>query len=188
MRRRFPLVLSVALGLALLPPASAQVEGEAESFESRRSLAEQGNAGAQFTLGLTYRYGVGVPQDYEQAVTWYRLAAEQGGAEAHFNLGLMDYDGQRSPRDYRGAVESYRLAAEQGGATAQYGLGFIYANGREVPRDHVQAHMWFNLAAASGFTPAAEERDDLAEKMTPRQIAEAQRLAREWTPTEPIGN
>jgi transposase len=46
----------------------------------------------------------------------------------------------------------------------------------------VTAHMWFNLAAASGFSEAARNRDTLARQMTPAQIAEAQKLAREWKP------
>ena len=54
-------------------------------------LAKQGNASAQFNLGLMYRKGQGVPQDYKTAVKWYRLAAEQGNASAQFNLGVM-YD------------------------------------------------------------------------------------------------
>ena len=59
------------------------------------------------------------------------------------------------------------------------------ADGEGVPQDYVRAHMWLNLAAAqdkSQYHFAAKARDELAAKMTPAQIAEAQRLAREWTP------
>jgi uncharacterized protein len=62
----------------------------------------------------------------------------------------------------------------------------MYSRGEGVPQDFVQAHMWFNLAAAQGppvlSTMAQKHRDEIAEKMTPAQIAEAQRLAREWKP------
>ena len=62
----------------------------------------------------------------------------------------------------------------------------MYAGGRGVPRDSVQAHMWLNLAASreSGTKAKsyAEARDTVAGRMTPQQIAEAQRLAREWKP------
>ena len=63
----------------------------------------------------------------------------------------------------------------------------MFAKGENVPPDHVEAHKWLNLAA-SRYPPGeirnktAELRDDLAERMTPDQIAEAQRLAREWKP------
>ncbi len=81
----------------------------------------------------------------------------------------------------------YRKAAEQGNDSAQFNLGVMYTKGRGVPQDYVQAHMWYNLAAA-GSPPgedrdsAAKNRDIVAERMTPAQIAEAQRLAREWKP------
>ena len=69
-------------------------------------------------------------------------------------------------------------------AVAQFSLGVMYSKGRGVPQDYVQAHMWVNLAAAQGIEDARELRDILAELMTPAQIAEAQRLAREWKPKQ----
>jgi TPR repeat protein len=57
-----------------------------------RSLAEQGDAGAQLNLGYMYDNGYGVPQDYKEAIKWYRRAAEQGNERAQYNLGLM-YEG-----------------------------------------------------------------------------------------------
>ena len=76
----------------------------------------------------------------------------------------------------------FRLAADQGLAEAQYNLGFMYASGRGVPQDHVQAHKWFDLAGASGSEDGRKNRDIVTKKMTQAQIAEAQRLAREWKP------
>ncbi len=80
-----------------------------------------------------------------------------------------------------------RKAAEQGHARAQNNLGFMYDNGQGVPQDYVQAHMWLDLAA-SRYPPgedrdqAVENRDIVAKMMTPAQISEAQKLAREWRP------
>ena len=79
----------------------------------------------------------------------------------------------------------YRLAAEQGLADAQFNLGIRYYNGQGVPQDYVQAHLWWNLAAAQGDEEARENRDIIAAKMTPAQIEEAQRLAREWLAAHP---
>lgn len=76
----------------------------------------------------------------------------------------------------------YRLAADRGDASAQNNLGFMYAEGRGVLQDYVLACMWLNLAAARGDSFAAQNRDEIAAKMTLAQIAEAQRLAREWKP------
>ncbi len=54
----------------------------------------------------------------------------------------------------------------------------MYHNGQGVQQDYVSSHMWYNLASANGQENAGEARDVLAEKMTPQDVAEAQRLAR----------
>jgi uncharacterized protein len=91
------------------------------------------------------------------------------------------------PVDHVQAIKWLRRAAEQGHELAQSNLGFAYRDGEGVPQDYVQAHMWLNLAAAqaklvAGRNIAGEARDSIAAKMSPAQIAEAQRLAREWKP------
>jgi TPR repeat protein len=60
----------------------------------------------------------------------------------------------------------------------------MYDNGQGVPQDYVRAYMWFNSAAAQGLQGAEEDRDQVAQQMTAAQIAEAQKLAREWKPTK----
>ncbi len=91
------------------------------------------------------------------------------------------------PHDHAEAVKWFRKATEQGDADAQNNLGVMYGMGRGVPQDYVQAHMWFNLAvpnlaAGANRDTAVENRDNVSAKMTPAQIAEVQRLAREWKP------
>ena len=127
----------------------------AVAFESFRTLAEQGVADAQAFLGFMYAQGRGVPQNDAEAVRWHHQAAEQGHA------------------------------------LAQAKLGALYAIGRGVPQDYVQAHKWFNLAASRLSSSEQEFRDtavqarnEVASKMTPAQIAEAQRLMREWQPEQ----
>jgi TPR repeat protein len=147
-----------------------------------RPLADQGNAGAQFKLGNMYHHGEGVPQDYAAALDWYRKAADKGEVEAQLQLGTMYFLGEGVPRDFAAAVSWYRKAADQGNVYGQYDLGKMYADGQGVPQDFVTAHMWFNLAAARGLRDAFRVRDLTAAEMTPAQIAEAQKLAREWKP------
>ena len=160
-----------------------------QEIDALRARAEAGVPSAQFSLGFRYNTGQGVPQDYVEAVRWYRLAADQGYATAQANLGVMYADGQGVPQDYVEAVRWYRLAADQGHARAQGNLGVMYGTGEGVPQDYVQAHMWFNLAAsrmASGHRQhAVDGRDRAAGQMNPTQIAEAGRLAREWTAAHP---
>jgi TPR repeat protein len=130
-----------------------------------------------------------VPQDNAEAAKWYRRAAEQGNAQAQSNLGAMYDNGQGVRQDYAEAVKWYRKAADQGEADGQFNLGIMYARGRGIAQDYVQAHKWFNLAAArypasetENRQEAVRNRDLAASRMNAAQIAEAQRLAREWKP------
>ena len=83
-----------------------------EQYKQVSSVAEQGDAEAQFNLGQMYLEGKAVPQDYEQTVYWYRLAAEQGYTRAQNNLGLMYYNGLGVPQNLEQAEHWYRLARE----------------------------------------------------------------------------
>jgi TPR repeat protein len=114
--------------------------------------------------------------DYATALRLLRPLAEKGDPEDQSNLGNMYFDGNGVPQDNTESVKWYLLAADQGSADAQIALGFLYEYGEAVPQDFVQAHKWFDLAGSRLY------RDTLAAKMTPAQIAEAQKLAREWKP------
>ena len=97
----------------------------------------------------------------------------------------MYYYGKGVPQDYAEAVRWWWEAAEQGNADSQFNLGWMYKEGQGVPRDSGTAYFWFNVAAATvngeDQKKFSEERDAVAGTLTPQQIAEAQRLAREWT-------
>jgi uncharacterized protein len=75
------------------------------------------------------------------------------------------------------------LGAQTGTPDALFELGMLYATGRDVAADLVAAHKWFNLAAARGNAAAMKRRVELAREMSAEQIAEAQRLARDWLQT-----
>jgi len=148
-----------------------------------RPLAERGHVGAQSLLGSMYDQGKGVPQDYQEAVRWYQKAAEQGHAWAQVNLGRRYAQGQGVAQNDQEAFQWVRKAAEQGYATAEGVLGSMYYEGRwGAPQDYVLARVWLTLAAEQGSEKAAGLRDFLEEEMTLDELAEAQRLAREWTP------
>ena len=122
------LLLAALAGTAVAGPyegaIAAYERGDyATTLRLLRPLAEQGLAAAQYSVGIMYDRGDGVPQSYVQAAKWYRLAAEQGLAEAQFNLGNMYRKGEGVPQDYAGAVKWYRQAAELGLAMAQQNLG-----------------------------------------------------------------
>jgi TPR repeat protein len=158
-----------------------RAEDEATAKEVRKS-AEEGNASAQYRLGLLYEGGVGVPQDYRQAKEWFEKAAKQGHVGAQADLGTLYLQGAGAPQSAQMAMFWFSQAAGQGDVLSFAKLGWMYAEGRGVRQDSIQAHMWYNLSAAQGDQKAAEARDALAKQMTPAQIAEAQQLAREWKP------
>ena len=120
--------------------------------------------------------------DYATALQLYRAMADQGNGNAQFGLGTLYEQGRGVARDEAMAAKWYRLAAGQGHVQAQYNLGAMYDNGRGVAQDEVLAHMWFNLSVAHGNPEAARNRDIVARRMTPAQLTQAQKLAREWKP------
>ncbi len=154
-----------------------------------RRSADQFNPDAQYNLGFLYDKGLGVPQDYAEAVKWYRRVADRGNANAQNTLGIMYSEGRGVPQDHAEAMKWFRRAADQGYADAQNNLGVMYASGQGVPQDFVQAYRWYSLAATGSKSfgvgdgeLAVRNRDDVAAKMTPAQIKEAQKLVRDWKP------
>jgi TPR repeat protein len=92
----------------------------------------------------------------------------------------MYADGQGVLQNATEAAKWVRKAADQGDAAAQYALSLMYAKGQGVPEDYASAHKWSNLAAAAGHEQARSHLEKLGAFMQKEQIAEAQRLAREW--------
>lgn len=134
---------------------SASVKQSSREYPGNvREAAVQGDAEAQFNLGVSYDNGKGVPKDYQQAVSWYRKAAEQGHAKAQFNLGMSYANGQGVPKDDQQAIAWLRKSAEQGDVNAQFNLGVIYGNGLGVPKDDQQAIAWYRKAAEQGNAEA----------------------------------
>ena len=113
-----------------------------------------------------------------------RVKANSGDANAQSYLGYAYDRGEGVPQDYAQAALWYRKAAEQGDARAQYNLGVMYANGQGVSQDFAEAYKWFNLAASLAQEQFKKEyanmRDAAAKRMTPQQLADAQKVAREW--------
>lgn len=168
------LLLTVMCGQAQVP--------DAQQIAEWRTLAKQGDANAQNALGAAYSMGKGIPRDYAEAVKWFSKAAEQGHAQAQARLGLVYYMGEGVPQqDYAKAAKWFLMAAEQGYGEAQYILGAMYHDGEGVPQDYVKAYMWYNLATAQGHLESKKAREQVAREMTKEQIAEAQKLSREWT-------
>jgi hypothetical protein len=153
-----------------------------EAVKWFRKAADQGNAVAQFNLGVMYRNGQGVSQNYAESFQWYQSAADQGNLEAQMAVASMYHAGQGVPQNDAEALKWFGKAADQGNTDAQELVGFMYLHGKGTPKDHVRAYVWFNLSASQGNKDAAKYRDQTAYVMTPEQIAEAQKIARDGKP------
>jgi uncharacterized protein len=174
-------------------PQSPQVSNELASqdptwneanWTAFLARAEHGDAGAQFWLGAAYEQGrLGKP-DLQAALKWFRKAAAQGNPDAQASLGQMYEDGEGVKRNYPQAAKWYRAAAEHfpdygGAGQGRNQLGLLYLDGRGVPKDYVQAYLWFSVANAD------RNLADVKSRMTPAQIADAERMANEWKNRHP---
>jgi TPR repeat protein len=158
------IMLAVAIaGAAIAGAVAGPFEDAAAAYERGdyetalhivQPLANQGNARAQYNLGIMYLNGTGVPQDPAEAAGWFRKAATQGNAGAQYNLGVMYLQGQGVAQDRTEAAAWVRKAADQGYAIAQYNLGLMHLNGHGVPQDEAQAANLYVKAANQGFAPA----------------------------------
>jgi TPR repeat protein len=140
-----------------------------EALDLWLPLAERGDARAQVSVAMLYNDGKGVRQDHAEAARWFRLAAETDttGFAAAMLADIEDTEGQRR-------------RAYEGDAHGQYRLGMACRAGWGVPQDLVQAHLWMTLAAEQGHEEAQSLREIFARPMTPEQLGESERLARQW--------
>ena len=111
------------------------------------------------------------------------MAAEQGIPYAQSSIAQMFEEGKGVLQDYKQAAKWYTKAAEQ--QWDQDKIGDFYLEGKGVPQSYVKAHIWYSIRAANGYSDGARKRDNVAEKMTSDQIAEAQRMAREMVEANP---
>jgi hypothetical protein len=156
-----------------------------EAIRWLRRAADQKLPDAEYQLGACYADGDGVSEDAVEAAKWYRKAAEQNSAEAQYALGNCYFEGNGVTKDIPQGVSWTRKAAEQGFAAAENSLGKCYSKGKGVAQDSLEAYKWFNLAAAQGNDSNVEAKMNLSmaeRNMTPEQIGEGQRLAREFKP------
>ena len=182
-------VLLIASMFLLAASATAfadqrKTSSDAAERQALEKLATQGDADAEYKLGVLYMKGEGGPQIDTEAAEWFGKAADQGHVDAQLalmypvELGVQD--------DITEAVKWYREAADQGEAEAQITLAIMYYNGLGVPQSEVFAYQWAKLSI-SNPSLASDERSDTQElldaltaELTPTEIAEAEKLVEQW--------
>ncbi len=157
-----------------------------EAVKLYRMAANQGNAQAQFHLGNCYYSGQGTKKNFAEAAKWSRMSAEQNYAPAQYNIGCCYFEGEGVKKDYEEAVKWFYKAAVQNHAKSQSNLGSCLVKGNGVVKDEIEAYRWYLLATAQGDEFAKKGMSALENRLTRGQIAEGQRLARNFKPLEAL--
>jgi len=154
------------------------------------SLAEKGNAGLQYQLGIAYTFGQVVERDPVKGLTWLRQAASASGPEnktmAVQGKAMVAHAymvGRGVAKDPVAAIPWYRQAADQGHLLAQQVLGMAYRDGVGVEADPVEAYKWLTLAAEQKDAEAQTHLSRLTPVLSPSQIEEGRRRVSGWSPS-----
>jgi len=151
-----------------------------EAVRLFRLAAEKGEAQAQLLLGELLYYGEGTPANPKEAVSWWMKAAAKGGwPDADGRLGWAYHEGKGVSRDDREAAKWLRRGAEAGSDFSQLALGTLYRDGAGVEKNLVTALMWMRLAEAQNYAGSTEHINHIIQFMTPEQVNEANRLAKQ---------
>jgi S1-C subfamily serine protease len=172
-----------------------QTEADRKWLAYIRAKAEKGDVAAQSNLGNGYLHGLwGLATNEVEGVKWIRKAAEQNDAHSQFWLGGYYNSGTGVEKDYVEAVRWFRKAAEHNLSQTNWDraeitmartqLGLSYACGDGVPKDYVEAYKWYLLAAGQDDWVAKQLIPRIEERMTREQIAQGQKLARDFKPRE----
>ena len=145
------------------------------AFEEWLPLAKKNDPAAMRNIGHMYRRGLGVPQDFGKAMTWYKRAATIGFDRAQANVAGMYLAGEGVKQDYAQAANWFARAAQQGHVISQYNLALLLENGLGVQKDERMALGWFELAAKAGHPGATKRAAELTAelKTRPPVIADA---------------
>ncbi|MFT4178561.1 MAG: hypothetical protein QM612_03745 [Thermomonas sp.] len=117
-----------------------------------QTAADQGDADAQNALGVRYAYGIGLAQNYQQAIHWYIKAAKQGDPRAQTNLGILAEDGLGMPKDHAAAARWYEMAVARNHAPAKWRLADLLRNGWGTATDYARAMKLYREEAETGET------------------------------------
>ncbi len=138
--------------------------------------AVQGNATAQYNLGLMYKNGIGVDKDNEEALGWFTLGSDNGHMLSKYALGLLYYHGKGTSLNFNKAMNLFLDASFMGHPASQIIIGNMYYFGQGVGKNFPKAHMWWSIAKEKGVEAAFNNLIMIESKMSESQIIEAQKL------------
>lgn len=150
-----------------------------------KATAEQGDPGAQYSLGAAYANAQPPLRNLGEAERWIRMAAEQGHVNAMVDMAKMILfysPGEPSDTEYVKAAPWYQRAAERGHPEGQFMAGIMHFSGKGASKDNVRAYMWWTLAASQGHQLAQQMLEKSTDKIAADEIHQAKQLAKQWKP------
>ncbi len=142
--------------------------------------ARQGSAPAQYRLASMFEKGSGIDKNLQQAKYWYEKAATAGNARAMHNLGVLHAEGGLGSPDFQKAAEWFYQGASHGIKDSQFNYAILLVRGLGVKQNLAESYLWLALVAEQGDRDAASKRDQLAEKLDPRTLAQAKERVKNW--------
>jgi uncharacterized protein len=174
--RACTLGIMVAAASAHAQPDAARAAYEHGDYTVAAALyaprAADGDAEAQYRMGMMARFGWGMDKDSAAAVRWLSEAARRNQPQAQAELGTMYRLGRGVPEDPKRAAQLLTAAASAGVGIAQLSIGRMYRDGIGVSRDLVEAYAWFTVAGDNSVMDGFAYRAEIAKDMSPEQIAE----------------
>lgn len=173
--------LAVAASAAYAQADAARAAFDREDYTTAAALyaphAAQGDAEAQYRMGMMARFGWGVEKNPADAVRWLTEAARQDHPQAQAELGTLYRLGRGVPEDPKEAARWLTAAANAGVGIAQLAIGRMYRDGVGVERNLVEAYAWFSAAGENSVMDGFAYRAEIAKQMSAEQIAAGKQRA-----------
>ena len=177
------LIVTLALGTGCSDYEAARrafVAGKHdEAFSGMLKLAQAGDPRAQYDVAMMYVQGIGVAKDREVGFGWMIQAGTSGNIGAMNELGAIYESGIGASRNFAVAFQWYRMAAQADNPIGQFNIANMYARGIGVSPDLVRAWAWNMRAGANGTLTGKDRANQLEEKMSAKELADAKVLERQ---------
>ena len=135
---------------------------------------------AMFNIAVIYDNGIGVEQNKEKAIHWYKLASDNNHKVAQYNLAWMFYNGDKVEKNNFEAFKYYSLSAEQGYAKAQFNLGNLLYAGEGALKDYVLAYKWFKISLLNGIKESETFLKKVSINMHQDEVSLADQEVSDW--------
>lgn len=148
------------------------------AFSDFNKAAISGHVKSQYNLAYLYQQGVGTKKNLQKAIDWYKKAASQKHVKAMYNLGYLYQHTSPPTQNYVDALKWYKKAAALGSDSALVNIGQLYFFGLGVDKNYTEAYAWYTLASARGNKNGLRNKDLVAVKLTPFELASGDNLYR----------